>query len=258
MNPSSSGLLRPLTMESALHIETEYFDGPNSTRTTTMDEPYFAAQSTLDVVEMNKLPTMLWNDNPRTFFFSLTDSEFKQRLHHELTPSTKRAKTFTVAEDAEDDDDDPDLRTAMSNMVADMASQSLTNCDIKHDRSVTGISSDGRIVLSDIRRFKIQKSKSEPIYNNEADADLKEKDSADLEEEEEEEVDTPGSLTHHRQHTLHGQLLDAMPQADRQNLHVTIHSDFSVQVVEKRAHSRAETAKLHFTLKPVHSMKILL
>merc|ERR1739838_214071 len=114
-----------------------------------------------------------------------------------------------------------------------MASQSLTNCDIKHDRSVTGISSDGRIVLSDIGRFKMTKSRSEPIRNCEEDDDLKGEE--DEEEEESVEVDTPGSLTHHRQHTLHGQLLDAMPQADRQNLHVTILSDFSVQVVEKKA-----------------------
>jgi len=241
-------------MESALHIETEYFDG-QSTTTSPMDEAYFASQSTLDVVEANREHNMKWNENPRTFFFSLTDKEFQQRLHQELTPSTRRLRTFTVAEDLELDENDI-LMKAMSQM-AGVASQSLNDCDIKHDRSVTGIGHDGRIVLSDIGRFKMTKSRSEPVLNGEEQNEAKQ----ESDEFSEVETDTPGSLSHHRQHTLHGQLLDALPQADRRNLHVTIHSDFSVQVEEKmirKAHVRAATAKLHFTLKPVHSMKILL
>ena len=251
-NPNRRGLLRPLTMESALHIETEYFDREN----TPMDEAYYASQSTLDVVEANREPHMLWNDNPRTFFFSLTDSEFKHRLHQELTPSTHRLKTYTVAEDEEHDRDEEDTLVKAMSKMAGVASQSLNDTDIKHDRSVTGIGHDGRIVLSDIGRFKITKSRSEPMQNGDEENESKEES-----DESDEDVDTPGSLTHHRQHTLHGQLLDALPQADRKNLHVIIHSDFSVQVQERKirkAHVRAATAKLHFTLKPVHSMKILL
>merc|ERR1712079_522847 len=122
----------------------------------------------------------------------------------------------------------------------------MGDIDVKHDRSVTGIGHDGRIALSDISRFK--KCNSAPVVGNKEIASN------------EEEVDTPPIFSHHRQHTLHSQLLDALPQADRQNLHVTIHSDFSVQVEERKvnAHVRAQTAKLHFTSKPVASLKILL
>merc|ERR1712154_9767 len=103
---------------------------------------------------------------------------------------------------------------------------------------------DGQMVLSDIARFK--QAQSEPMMK------------CDEEQKEDMNVKQKKSYHHRTKKTIFGRLLEAVPVNERKDLNITIHSDFSLAVAEKPRHFKAETAKLAFTLKPVHNMKILM
>merc|ERR1712039_986806 len=143
--------------------------------------------------------------------------------------------------------------TPLSHMIAPNT-QSLN--DIKLDRSVTAIGSDGKMVLSDVARFK--QGQSAPLTKFKKELKENEEENADGDDEKEVVVHRKKSYHHRTKETIFGRLLEAVPVDERKDLNITIHCDFSLAVAEKPRHFKAETAKLAFTLKPVHNMKILM
>ena len=275
-------------MESQYHLDTDYFDEDTETTYSTQ-KSFDLLGDEIDALRHGhgKEPTMQWQSHTNIFHFTLVDDEFKNAIHTTFTPhSTRNLRQMTFDPDKpygssggasavvpEDEETGPST-TPVSRLMP-IVSQSMN--DLKCDQSVTAIGSDGKVVLSDMGRFKSAQSvplteDGENVLSEDEEYEYEVKYDDDplvqktnppkkmkkLEAKRKAAGKLQRMRSHHRTETLHGRLLDAVPHADRKNLQITIHSDFSAEVVEKGRHYKAETAILNFTLKPVHSMKILM
>lgn len=236
---SPSILLKPMTMES-VQMDLLRLDSIDEQRETT-----FSTKDTfmneLDAVLRTSGPSMKWQSMNK-FYFSLTDDGFKSMLHETFTPQSARAynkNAYVPHVHTPQPYENEEKGTPLHEMVKHDVHQSMK--ELKLDKSVTAIGSDGRIVLSDMARFAMRRSA--PIYYSNKEEDTK---------------CDENKLMHQRNETLHARMLDAVPRTNRRDLNITILSNFSAVVAEKPQHFKAETAKLAFTLKPVHSMKILM
>lgn len=191
-----------------------------------------------DALRHTMIPAMHWNAQ-KEFHFRIVSEDLRNTIHETFTPRTPRnigySRKLTFDEKNLYGDEPPYLLPS-TGKIAITITNLITlpvNREVRHrwaqtmDKSIKAIGSDGMLVLGSIVR-----SKSEIIGD-------------------EKEFGCNSN-------SLHAALLDAIPPPDRRNLTVTIMPDFSCSVVENGIHQRADTARLNFSLKPVHKLKILM
>eukprot|EP00483_Globobulimina_turgida_P005271 UN05281 len=146
---------------------------------------------------------MQWQSMTNVFHFTLTDNDFKSVLHTTFTPHSTRNSAHTMTFDPVNPfgeiKEDEETVTPLSKLNAATETQSMN--DIKCDRSVTGIGSDGKLVLSDLQRFKAigTHSSSVPLSENKEYEYLDVKHDDVLKQEQEREFKKMQS--HHRKNT---------------------------------------------------------